>query len=143
MNATDTATRGTTRTRSNRAAWTTELVGACAAAICALVLWTTLVPLGGLDLAADLGGGTIKQIGALDVGLAAFGAGLVGLLALRLLERFTAKAVTIWTVAAGVVLAASYVGAAMATSTAAMWALVSLHTLVGVVIIAVGVRSRR
>ncbi len=140
MNTTDFAPQPAVR--RTRAHWSTELVGAGAAVVCALVLWTTLVLLGGLDLAVDTGG-TIRQIGAADVALAAFGAGLIGLLGLRLLERFTPKARTIWTVIAVAVLIASYAGVLAATGTAAMWALVGLHTLVGVVIIAVGVRSRR
>lgn len=128
--------------RSARPGWRGALIGAGAAAACAVVLWTALVPLGGLDLSADLGG-TVKQIGALDVALVAFGAGLVGLLALRILERFTPKGLTIWTVTAAVVLVLSCGGAMAATSTAAIWALVSLHALVGAVILAVGWRSRR
>ena len=128
--------------RPARRGWGTVPIGAAAAAVCALVLWTTLVPFGGLDLSADLGG-TVKQIGALDVALVAFGVGLVGLLALRLLERFTPKAPVIWTATAAVVLVLSCVGAMGATSTAAMWGLVSLHAVVGAVIIAVGLRSRR
>jgi uncharacterized protein DUF6069 len=139
MNTTELAPPATT---GGRTSWSTELVGAGAAVVCALVLWTTLVPLGGVDLSADLGG-SVKQIGALDVGLTALGAGLIGLLALRVLERFTPKARTIWTVTALVVLVLSYAGAAMATSTAAMWSLIGLHTLVAAVVIAVGVRSRR
>lgn len=139
MNPTATIPQATT---GSRVSWSTELVGAAAAVACALVLWATLVPLGGLELAADMGG-SVKRIGALDVGLTAFGAGLVGLLALRVLERFTPKALTIWTVTAIVVLVLSCGGALMAISTAAMWALVSLHTLVAAVIVAVGRRTRR
>lgn len=139
MNPTATIPQATT---GSRVSWSTELVGAAAAVACALVLWATLVPLGGLELAADMGG-SVKQIGALDVGLTAFGAGLIGLLALRVLERFTPKARTIWTITALVVLALSYAGAVMATNTAAMWSLIGLHSLVAAVVIAVGVRSRR
>ena len=139
MNPTATIPQATT---GSRVSWSTELVGAAAAVACALVLWATLVPLGGLELAADMGG-SVKQIGVLDIALTAFGAGLVGLLALRVLERFTGRAVTIWTVTALVVLVLSYGGALMAVSTAAMWALIGLHSVVGAVIIAVGVRTRR
>ena len=116
MNPTATIPQATT---GSRVSWSTELVGAAAAVACALVLWATLVPLGGLELAADMGG-SVKQIGVLDIALTAFGAGLVGLLALRVLERFTGRAVTIWTVTALVVLVLSYGGALMAVSTAAM-----------------------
>ncbi|MFT4226250.1 DUF6069 family protein [Micropruina sp.] len=140
MNTTELAPQ--TTTSRTRAPWSTELVGAGAAVVCALVLWTTLVPLGGVDLSADMGG-SVKQIGALDVGLTALGAGLIGLLALRVLERFTPKARTIWTITALVVLVLSYAGAVMATNTAAMWSLIGLHSLVAAVVIAVGVRSRR
>ncbi|MBP8918827.1 MAG: hypothetical protein KBG85_03900 [Micropruina sp.] len=139
MNPTATIPQATT---GSRVSWSTELVGAAAAVACALVLWATLVPLGGLELAADMGG-SVKQIGVLDIALTAFGAGLVGLLALRVLERFTGRAVTIWTVTALVVLVLSYGGALMAVSTAAMWALIGLHSVVAAVIIAVGVRTRR
>lgn len=139
MNPTATIPQATT---GSRVSWSTELVGAAAAVACVLVLWATLVPLGGLELAADMGG-SVKQIGVLDIALTAFGAGLVGLLALRVLERFTGRAVTIWTVTALVVLVLSYGGALMAVSTAAMWALIGLHSVVAAVIIAVGVRTRR
>ena len=139
MNPTATIPQATT---GSRVSWSTELVGAAAAVACALVLWATLVPLGGLELAADMGG-SVKQIGVLDIALTAFGAGLVGLLALRVLERFTGRAVNIWTVTALVVLVLSYGGALMAVSTAAMWALIGLHSVVAAVIIAVGVRTRR
>ena len=88
MNPTATIPQATT---GSRVSWSTELVGAAAAVACALVLWATLVPLGGLELAADMGG-SVKQIGVLDIALTAFGAGLVGLLALRVLERFTLAA---------------------------------------------------
>ena len=132
MNPTATIPQATT---GSRVSWSTELVGAAAAVACALVLWATLVPLGGLELAADMGG-SVKQIGVLDIALTAFGAGLVGLLALRVLERFTGRAVTIWTVTALVVLVLSYGGALMAVSTAAMWALIGLHSVVAAVIIA-------
>ena len=139
MNPTATIPQATT---GSRVSWSTELVGAAAAVACALVLWATLVPLGGLELAADMGG-SVKQIGVLDIALTAFGAGRLGLLALRVLERFTGRAVTIWTVTALVVLVLSYGGALMAVSTAAMWALIGLHSVVAAVIIAVGVRTRR
>ena len=45
MNTTELAPR--TTTSRSRVPWSTELVGAGAAVVCALVLWTTLVPLGG------------------------------------------------------------------------------------------------
>ena len=61
-------------------------------------------------------GGAVKTVGALDIAITAFGAGVIGLLALRVLERLTARALTVWTVVAVAVLAVSFVGPAMAVT---------------------------
>ncbi|HMQ38031.1 MAG TPA: DUF6069 family protein [Micropruina sp.] len=125
-----------------RAPWTTELMAAGAAVAAGLLGWLLLVPLGGIEIAANMGG-AVKTVGALDIAITAFGAGVIGLLALRVLERLTARALTVWTVVAVAVLAVSFVGPAMAVSTPAMWALVGLHVLVAGAVIAVGRWSRR
>lgn len=140
MNTTDFAVAPPVR--RSRTPWTTDLVGAGAAAICALVLWTALVPLGGLDLAVAMND-DVTYVGAPAVAIAAFVAALGGLLALRILERFTRRALAVWTVLAVVVLAVSLAGPLGAQSLPAMLGLIGLHTTVAAVVLAIGHLSRR
>lgn len=118
-----------------------ELVAAVAAPICALVTWLLLVVVGGVDLTVQLGG-AVTSVGWVAVALTACVAGLVGLLALRLLRRITRRARGIWTTLAVLVLIGSMTGPLAATSQAALWTLVTLHGVVAAVVIAIGRRAR-
>lgn len=122
---------------STRLGWASELVGGAAAVVAGLLTWALVVLLGGVQLTA-LMGSTPKQIGLLDIVLTAFGAGVLGLLALRVLRRFTDRALTIWTIVAAVVWAGSLAGAFFAVTPAAAWSLVALHTVVAGSVITVG-----
>lgn len=130
-----------TTTLERRIARLPELVAAVAAPICALVAWLLLVVVGGVDLSVAMGAG-VKQVGWIEVALTAAGAGLVGLLALRLLRRFTTRARGIWTAVAVVVLVGSMLGPLSATNAAALWTLVALHAIVAAVVLAIGWRAR-
>ena len=139
MNSTLTASPA--RMTTQRIAWSTALIGGAVAAGAALLLWLVLVPLAGIDLAVSLSG-TVKRVGALDVVVTGFVAGLGALVALRVLQRCTARVLTGWTVAAVLVLLVSYAGPLTALSTSAMLGLIGLHTVVGATVITIGRRSR-
>lgn len=127
---------------ATRVPWWVDVAGAAAAAVAALLTWVAVTSVGGVDLAA-VEGGAVQHVGAVEVGLAAFVAGLVGLLALRLLGRWTPRSLTVWTWLAVAVLVVSMLGPASATSPAAAAGLVCLHIVVAAVVIATARWSRR
>ncbi len=123
--------------------WSTDLAATAAAAVCALVTWTFVAWLPGLDLTVTLGG-QVNRVGPVSVAVASAVAALAGFTLLRLLERLTARALRVWLVIATVFALLSVAGplGAAGTRTAAL-ALVSLHAVVASVVIAAGWRSRR
>jgi Family of unknown function (DUF6069) len=136
-------TRQDTRRRSGASPpWSADLVGVAAAVVCAMVTWFFTVHLADLDLAVHRGG-EVQQIGATSIVVTAGASALLGILALRLLERLTSAALTIWTTLAAVVTLVSLLGPFSATSGAAIGVLASLHTVVAAVVIAAAQSSRR
>lgn len=138
MNATLQSSTGTTSER--RLAVPPEIVAAVAAPICALVAWLLLVVVGGVELSV-LMNGAVTAVGWAAVAITAAGAGLVGLLALRVLRRLTTHALVVWTALAALVLAGSMLGPLSATSLGALWTLVTLHSVVAAVVLAIGWRA--
>lgn len=132
----------TTLSRPASPPWSTDLVSAGAAVVCALVTWFCTAYLAGLDLAVRRGD-EVQQISGLAVALTAAVVSLGGLSVLRLLERLTPRALTIWTVLAVVVTLVSFLGPFGATTTAATGTLLSLHAVVAAVVIASARASRR
>lgn len=120
----------------------TDLVIAGAAVLCALIVWSLTAWLGGITVVVNTGSGT-QSIGGVAVAVTAAVAALVGLVVLRLLERVTGKALTIWTVVAVAVALLSLFGPLAATSVAATGVLLTLHGVVAAVVIVGAVRSRR
>jgi hypothetical protein len=76
------------------------------------------------------------------VAVSAAAAGFVGMVTLRILERFTHRARALWTALVLLMAVLSLVGPLGAVTTAATWALVSLHAVVTAVVLAAGYRSR-
>lgn len=130
-----------TQQRRSRVPWTTDLATAWAAVVCALVLWVATAALGGVDLEVRTGD-TLRQVGGVAVAVAAAVGGLLGIVLLRLLERTTSRALTIWTVVAVVGALVSLLGPLGATTTSAMGTLVAMHAIVAVVLLAGAHRSR-
>lgn len=126
LNAPDAGTR-----RRNRV----TAVGAAVAA--ALVVWVVAAPVLRVDLAVPSGTQTM-QIGVGLVIVNALVAALAGWALLALLERFTSRPRTVWTVVAVLTLLVSFNGplvAAGAASTATKLTLAAMHLAVGAVLI--------
>jgi hypothetical protein len=88
-----------------------RLVGVVGATLAALVVWIVVVQLLGVDLLARSTGSTKAQaVGVAPVVIEALIAALLGWALLAVLERFTRRARTIWTVVALVVLLLSLSG---------------------------------
>lgn len=120
----------------------TDLIIAAAALVCTMVMWWCSVPLGGVDLAVE-NDNEVRHISGVAVALSAGGAAVLGLIALRGLERLTSKALLIWTSVAVVAVALSALGPISATSPEVAGTLLGLHAVVAVVVIAGAWRSRR
>lgn len=106
-------------------------------AVCGLIAWAMLGPVPGHDLIVRLGPDAPAQtVGPVAVAATALIAGLAGWAALALLERVTRRARVIWTVLAIVVLAVSLLGPLNGIDATTKTALLGLHTVVGVVLIA-------
>ncbi|GMA19615.1 DUF6069 family protein [Arsenicicoccus piscis] len=118
------------------------LVAVLATVVCAVITWTFCVALVGVDLTVGTGNQT-RIIGVVDVVVAALVAALAGFVAVALLQRVTGQARRSWTIVAVVAALASLLGPTSATTTSAMWALISLHCVVAAVIIASGYRMAR
>lgn len=131
-----------TKHRQAARSWNTDLVIVAAAVVCALITWAFATQVGGVDLQV-LTGGERRTVDAVAVILIAALGGLAGMLTLRVLERFTPKALPIWLAIAVVVALLSMLGPLAATSPAAAGTLVALHGVVAAVVIVGAVRSRR
>lgn len=126
----------------SRVRWSTDLASVLAAGLCAFITRLVVAKASGVDLTADVGG-QLHQIDAVDVVLTALGSALAGFALLRILERITTKAITIWTAVAVVVALGSLMGPLGAGTRTATLALISLHAVVATVIIVAARRSRR
>lgn len=135
-----TTTSPTTRPRTG-IPWTDDAAAIAASVLCALIAWFFVAELPGVDLLVDAGG-QVRQIGASDVAVAAAVSSLAGFCFLRLLERITVRALTLWTVIAIAVALLSMFGTAAAMTRTSTFALVSLHSVVAVVVIVAARRSR-
>ena len=113
---------------------------AAGAVAAALGGWLVAVPLLGIDLAVQPAAGTTpsgtQTVGVGAVLAASLTAALLGWALLAVLERWTTRARTTWTVVAAVVLVLSLAGPVIgARTTPAAVALVALHLVVGSVLI--------
>lgn len=107
-----------------------------AAGSAALAGWLVTVPLLGVDLRVQPGGGPVQTVGAATVLVTSLTAALAAWALLALLERSTRRARTTWTVVATLVLLLSVAGPLTSAVTAAAgFALAALHLLVGAVLI--------
>ncbi|MBQ1042966.1 MULTISPECIES: DUF6069 family protein [unclassified Micromonospora] len=112
-----------------------RLLTVLAAAAAPLLGWLVAVPLAGVDLVARTGS-TDQRVTPVAVVVSALLAGLAGWALLALLERLTARARTVWTVVAGLVLLVSLLGPlGGAVGAAARLTLVAFHLLAGAVLI--------
>lgn len=109
------------------------VVGAVGAALAG---WLVTVPLLGIDLRVQPGGGAAQTVEAATVLAVSLTAAVAGWALLALLERSTRRARTTWTVLAAVVLLLSLAGPLTGAVTAAAgFVLAALHLLVGAVLI--------
>ncbi|MEV5893450.1 DUF6069 family protein [Nonomuraea fuscirosea] len=112
-----------------------RLLTVLGAAVAAVAVWVLAVPVAGTELIVRMGAGT-QPVGPVAVVLAGLAAGLAGWALLAVLERVTAKAGRIWTITALAVLALSLTGPlGSATGPAATLVLLSMHLVVGAVVI--------
>ena len=124
-----------------RRRWRDDWPLAVAAAVAAALDWVTTTQLAGVDLAVGSRSGT-QHVGVVSVVAGAVVVTLAASGLLRFLEARTAQAHRIWTVIALVVGLCSLLGPTGATSLQAGLALVSLHAVVGSVVL-VGLLHRR
>jgi hypothetical protein len=115
-------------------------LGVVGAAVAALTVWTTAVPLLGVDLVVRPGGGAAQPVGPGSVVVTSLIASLLGWALLALLEHRTsrARARAIWTAMALVAMLLS-LGAPITAgvTTAAAVTLTLMHLAVAAVLIAV------
>lgn len=130
----------TIRMSGRRGARALVVLGAAGAA---LLGWVVAVPVAGIDLVADTGGGATQRVGAVSVVLAGLLVGLAGWGLLAVLERFTARGRLIWTVLAVLVLLVSLAGPLGGATAAARLTLAGMHVLVGVILISLLARTSR
>lgn len=115
-----------------------RLLAVGAAVLTGVVVWVIAVPLLDVTLTATRGGNDsqVNEVGVVAIGVTGLVAGLAAWGLLALLEKFTAKARTVWTVIAGIVLLLSLAGPLSGgTSTGAKVALLAMHVAVGGVLI--------
>ncbi|WBB76433.1 DUF6069 family protein [Micromonospora sp. WMMD1128] len=106
-----------------------------AATAATLLGWAVAVPLAGVELTAR-GGGAEQRVTPVAVAVSTVLAGLAGWALLALLERFTGRARTVWSVVAALVLLLSLVGPLTGgVGRAATVTLVILHLLAGAVLV--------
>lgn len=121
-------------TRRHRAG-SRALVVAGAVVATALV-WVIGEPLLGHDLVVTSPGRPVQDLGLSAVVFVALGASLLGWAALAVLERITARAVLVWTIAALVILAASFLPlAGVQASGGSKVVLALMHVAVAAVLI--------
>ncbi len=107
-----------------------------AASLAALVVWVVAVPIGGVDLLVRPSGGAATAVGAGAVVSVSLLAGLLGWALLAMLERRIARARTIWTGSALVVLLLSLAGPLTAGTTPLVKAVLALmHLTIAAVLI--------
>lgn len=101
-----------------------------AAVLTGVAAWTLAGPVAGIRIAVN-----DQEVGVAQVAIVSLLAGLAAWVLFAVLDRFTSRAIPIWTVIAATVLALSLTGPLSATSTAAGITLACLHLLVGGVLI--------
>ncbi|ADL46817.1 DUF6069 family protein [Micromonospora aurantiaca] len=112
-----------------------RLLTVFAATAAALLGWVVAVPIAGVELIAR-SGSTDQRVTPVAVVVSTLLAGLAGWALLALLERLTARARTVWTVVAGLVLLVSLLGPlGGGVGGAATLTLVALHLVAGAVLI--------
>ncbi|MEV4702092.1 DUF6069 family protein [Actinoplanes sp. NPDC049316] len=122
-----------------------RLFAVAGAVLAALLIWIIAVPVAGVDLQATTGPGSteLEPVPVVAVIAMSLLAPLAGWGLLALLERFSARGRTIWTVIACVVLLVSYggplLGAGIPGSSRLTLAL--MHTAVGLIVIPAFARS--
>jgi hypothetical protein len=128
--------------RTRRVPLRVDVATAGAAAICAVVTWFFVAELPGVDLVVRSGSG-LQTVGGMAVAIVAAIAAFLGMVALRVLARFTLRALGVWTGLVLLVALVSLLGPLGAVTTSAAWALVTLHSVVTAVVLGAGYRSRR
>ena len=109
--------------------WSRDLVVVGAAVVCAWVTWWLAVTIGSVDLVVSAGPG-VQRVGGVAVAISAAVGALAGMLALRVLEVWTSRALRIWTVLAVLVLLVSLLGPLSAVTSVAKGTLIGLHAVV-------------
>jgi lysylphosphatidylglycerol synthetase-like protein (DUF2156 family) len=127
--------RDPARFRSRLLAW-------LGGAVAGLVVWVIAGPIAGADLRAAVPGGGEQEIIAVAVVVSALLQGGIGWAVLALLERFLARALTIWLVIAVVVLVGAGIWAAVSAlnTETAVWLNV-MHVAVAAVLVPVLART--
>ena len=125
-----TTSRAARGPRVHRRRWWLNLATMAAA----VVLWTIAVPVAGVDLTVTINGEQqeVTQLAVISSSLLAGGAAWGSL---SILESLTARARTIWTWLASVVLVLSLSGPLAATNAPAIGVLILLHLVVGISLI--------
>jgi hypothetical protein len=114
-----------------------------AAPAATLAVWVAAVPGAGVDLVVR-NGGTEQSVTAVAVVVSTLLAGLAGWALLALLERFTARARSVWTGAAALVLLLSLLGpVGGGVGTGATLTLVALHLVAAAVLVPLLRRTAR
>lgn len=120
---------------ANPKARRTRWLPAIAAAAAALILWTVVDPIGGLDLTVGKPGAT-TPVGAVSVAVAALVSGLAGWALLAIFERTLDRPARIWTITATIVFLLSLaVGPVGGTDGGDKLTLAGLHLIVAAVVI--------
>lgn len=106
------------------------------AVLATVLVWVLGEPLLGHDLVVVSPGRPAMDLGLAEITFVAAASSLVGWAALAVLERITARAVLIWTIAALMILAVSFVPfAGVETSTGSKVVLALTHVAVAAVLI--------
>lgn len=119
---------GATRRRTLRA------VTVLAAMLAAVLVWTLIVPVFGVDLVVSTVGGTMR-VTAVAVAGTALLAGAAGWALLAVLEHLTRSALPAWTIVAVAVLVISFAGPLASGNSVATASLIVLHLVVGSVVV--------
>ena len=119
-----------------------DLATAGSAATCAVFTWLFVAVLPGVDLVVRTGAG-VQTVGGVAVAVTAAAAAFMGMVVLRVLERFTHRALGVWTALVLLVALVSLLGPLGAVTASATWALITLHSVVTAVVLGAGHWSRR
>jgi hypothetical protein len=142
MASTESSTTSDPATHASRR----RMLGVLFAVLAPVVIWIIAVPLAGVDLmASQAGDGTpVQEINLVSVIVAALLVGLLGWALLAVLERFTRRGASIWTIVAVLVLLLSLAGPlVLAQNGGAKLTLALMHVAVGVTLITTLARSAR